>query len=260
MVRICIALSAIACCTFSLFAGKGSAQAPVNLLQNPGFEQGTVDPWIRDSWRGGVGLDVTKDKVHSGKFALKIQADTQSNDARVIQKIKAEPNSFYHISGYIATRNVEHGKVGGCISLNGTPYRFGNIEGSSDWQFVEAHFRTGPQAPESLAVAPRLGFWANDVKGMAFFDDISLTKIDSASGKDYIAIEAPQPPSAPAPAAAAAPAAPAPKANTGFVIVLIAIVGVVLMALVVLIAKGRKPQAKNTNGAGVSNDKNASGA
>ncbi|MBN1412840.1 MAG: hypothetical protein JW969_18510 [Spirochaetales bacterium] len=160
-----------------------------NLLLNGGFEEGfTV--WAPDTWRDGSTLQVNDEKVHSGNQALVISTPSQTNDARAIQKVLVKPDTFYRLSGWIATENVTAGKTGANICLMEGFNHAGNITGTSEYQYVEFNFKTSSGHTE-VTVGARLGMYGNDVTGKAWFDDLFLVKLDSEP-ESYKALEPPK--------------------------------------------------------------------
>jgi len=87
---VCALVTAgLACVTLAT-----SAQAATgNLVQNPGFESGTLAPW---SCSGDNGSVVTS-PVHSGSYAL-LGTPTDSDDAQCSQTVSVQPSSSYTLT------------------------------------------------------------------------------------------------------------------------------------------------------------------
>ena len=51
------------------FALAAAAQEPVNMIENPGFEEGVLDPW---SVYGGMPTTVERDNAHTGRHSLRV--------------------------------------------------------------------------------------------------------------------------------------------------------------------------------------------
>ncbi|WP_280672359.1 glycosyl hydrolase family 18 protein [Kitasatospora sp. MAP12-44] len=90
----------------------GSASASVgldagNLLQNPGFETGTLAGWSCSAGSGAV----VSSPVHSGSYALKA-TPAGSDDAQCTQQVAVLPNSAYTLSGWVQGSYVYLGDSG----------------------------------------------------------------------------------------------------------------------------------------------------
>jgi len=104
---------------------------------------------------------------------------TTPNDARWIQTVDVEPNTWYFLSGWIKTDNVGHTSesvdAGANLSLFGTWERSAGVFGSEDWTRNSLLFSSGDD--EQVIIGARLGYWAGTTTGTAWFDDIRLTPI-----------------------------------------------------------------------------------
>lgn len=150
-----------------------------NLLTNGDFEDKPLTGWKKEIWNDGGKIESTDEKVYNGKYAIKISSGTIENDVRLIQEVQVEPESYYRLSGMIATESVQEGKIGAniCITM-GFDYA-GNVTGTQDWKYYELKFKTS-KSHYLIKIGVRLGMYYNTVKGTAYFDDIRLEKLDYA--------------------------------------------------------------------------------
>ena len=163
--------------------------APDNLLVNPSFENGPYDPannpegWTTDAW--GDSSTFTWDdseRVLGGK-SVKI-ASMSPDDARWIQTVAVEPNTYYVLSGWIRTDNVavsppdQLADIGANLSIYGTWEHSVDLRGTNDWTYVSFEFDSGDNS--EVTIACRLGYWSSTATGTAWFDDISLKETMSA--------------------------------------------------------------------------------
>ena len=159
------------------------AYGETNLLVNGGFEavgpDNKPESWQADFWKDTSSFSVSTKKVRSGKYSLEIKSNTE-NDARMVQTVMVKPNSYYRLSGWISTEEVvPFDKVGAnlCVMLDNF-YHSQPVNGSSNWTFVDYYFRTHAKQTE-VKIGARLGMWSNEVKGTAYFDDLSLVELDT---------------------------------------------------------------------------------
>ena len=70
-----------------------------NLVQNPGFEEGSIDDglsWITDSWNRSEGVthfQLDDKQVNTGNRSAYI-INNSENDSRFKQTIRVKPNTF----------------------------------------------------------------------------------------------------------------------------------------------------------------------
>jgi dolichyl-phosphate-mannose-protein mannosyltransferase len=150
----------------------------INLVINGDFEQPLTHGWQKDIFGDGGTIDSAGYNVHSGSTAIRIFSGPRPNDVRLVQLIPVEPETYYRLSSWIATENVESGKVGANICLMGGYEYAGNIDGTKEWQYVEMYFRTS-KTHRDVRIGVRLGMYHSVVQGSAFFDDVRLVKVDS---------------------------------------------------------------------------------
>ena len=137
-----------------------SAQAAsANLVQNPGFESGTLSPW---SCSGNNGSVVTS-PVHSGSYAL-LGTPTNSDDAQCSQTVSVQPSSSYTLTAWIEGSYVYLGDTGTGTSDTS------NWTTSSSWTQLSTSFTTGAS---TTSVTIWLHGWYGE--GDYSADDVSLT-------------------------------------------------------------------------------------
>lgn len=166
------------------FSG-GSAHADGGLLQNGGFEsEGAGQPtsWSVDSWLAGEDnsrLTIQQEIVHSGTHAALIE-NLQPNDAKYVQKVSVDADTLYKLSAYVRVDYADAETKGANISVLGIGDTSIDLKTTNgDWQLVEMYGKTGKSQKE-LQVAVRLGGYGSLSKGKAYFDDVSLTKVNEA--------------------------------------------------------------------------------
>ena len=160
--RLVSAVSTAACvglATAGLLAVTAGAQAAAaDLVQNPGFETGTLSPWSCTSNNGSV---VTS-PVHSGSYAL-LATPTTSDDAQCSQTVSVQPSSSYTLSAWIEGSYVYLGDTGTGTSDTST------WTSSSSWDQLSTSFTTGAS---TTSVTIWLHGWYGE--GNYSADDVSL--------------------------------------------------------------------------------------
>jgi hypothetical protein len=174
-------------CVFGLTttnAELNPSEVAPNLLSNGSFEEGDYSPiesppyWTWDAWQPTAIFAWDDTEAITGSKSVKIDAPTP-NDARWIQTVNVEPNTWYFLSGWIKTDNVGHTSesvdAGANLSRFGTWERSAGVFGSEDWTRNSLLFNSGDD--EQVIIGARLGYWAGTTTGAAWFDDIRLTPI-----------------------------------------------------------------------------------
>jgi hypothetical protein len=166
------------------YAELDNSEAPLNLLLNGNFEEGAYSPiesppyWAWDAWQPSAIFTWDNTQALTGDKSVKIDAPTP-NDARWIQTVDIEPNTWYFLSGWIKTDNVGHSSepvdAGANLSLYGTWERSAGVFGTQGWTRNSILFNSGDDI--QVTVGARLGYWAGTTTGTAWFDDLQLTPI-----------------------------------------------------------------------------------
>ncbi|MBQ8159628.1 MAG: phospholipid carrier-dependent glycosyltransferase [Clostridia bacterium] len=167
-----------------LFPFSGTARGEeTNLLVNPGFEdvdaQGWPRGWYKEAWFTSEGYTVfdTAEEAHGGSLSASIH-NLADNDARFAQTVRVEPNTLYRLDGWILAEDIPDAGWGANLSVEGL---YASTEGLFDtdgeWQYVCMWGETDEDQTQ-VTVYVRLGGYSGESEGLAFFDDLSLTKVD----------------------------------------------------------------------------------
>lgn len=156
-----------------------------NLLTNGGFEEldesGQPVGWTQDMyvWDAGVSVfEVSEQGAYDGQNCVSISSGS-ANDARYAQTVPCERSSIYRLSGWVRAEGVPEGTTGVNLSVENSFISTTPVTGTSDeWTYVEVYGLTGAEQTE-LTVYARLGFYSDTLSGRAYFDDLSLTKVDT---------------------------------------------------------------------------------
>ena len=155
-----------------------------NLIQNPGFEDGSPDDayfWLNHSWDtkpGSSEFKVDTTQVHSGSRSVRI-VNTSANDSRYEQQVKAKPNSYYKLSCWIKTQNVGTDNKGANLSVENLLDTSKDLKGTNAaWEYVELYGKTGPDQ-QSFNVTLGLGGYGSLNTGTAWFDDMAVEEVPS---------------------------------------------------------------------------------
>ena len=153
-----------------------------NLIRNGDFERvsdGLPSDWYTDAYfpqksYTDYDLDtgITGNSAHIRNFAL--------NDARFAQTVAVSPATLYRLHGFIKAQ-ADKG-LGANLSIEGV-YVFSEsiYDTLDDWQEVTLYGRTG-ENQRSVTVYARLGGYSGESTGEAWFDDITLNRVDSVPG------------------------------------------------------------------------------
>ncbi len=162
------------------------AEVAVNLLPNPSFDE--IDAkaakpaplaWRKRTYTGQAEIGADQ-PGHTGANCLMISSDAGA-DASANVAVRVEPNTQYRLSGWIKTKTLEP-LTGKGAQLNVDQFQeprvaTRTIKGNSDWQQVEVEFNSGTY--KSLTIDCLFGGWGT-VKGVAWFDDVQLSKVSTA--------------------------------------------------------------------------------
>ncbi len=158
-------------------AGAQDAEPAANLLPNPSFEEkkaGGVRGWTSRAWQGeeNARWNVAS-PGRTGTQCLSIHSEG-GTDAAWSTTVTAEPNSFYRLSGWIKTEDVQ-GAVGALLNIqNRQDVRTARVKGTSDWTRVSTVFRT--REATELEINCLFGGWGKST-GRAWYDDVALKPI-----------------------------------------------------------------------------------
>ena len=167
-----------------------------NLFKNPNFENGT-DGWELDTFGKNATMTADTKELHNGKPSLRIE-NTQGGLTFVRQHVEGKPNTHYQLSGYIMTKGVETvkkgSKEGACLLVGfsaevrvwpGQPKasagKSAPVQKTKQWTKIVVDFNTGPKT--RLPVGAALGYYNEDVKGTAWFSELSLVELGQNAKK-----------------------------------------------------------------------------
>jgi putative membrane-bound dehydrogenase-like protein len=164
--------------------GEKITDAP-NLLPNPDFSgitEGKPAGWTDLRLYAGAdakNITLSSDPTggRNGTAALKITA-TANSDCGAAAVVPVEPNTSYHLSGWIKTKDVDAGNRLGCMMNIHTAGHTNAVKGTSDWTLVEMDFTTGSE--REIIIHCLFGGYGG-ATGTAWWDDVSLTKTSSAN-------------------------------------------------------------------------------
>ena len=168
-----------------------AAGVPV-ALKNPGFEESAGDDarldgvpgWYLYDYReqqanepGTSYLSFEAEYFHSGSSSIRIESYSV-NDVRLYQSIPVDPNSTYRASCWAKTDSVGNEGVGANLSVIGLFTMSNEVKGTNgDFERLVLYGKTGPTQKE-LQLAVGLGGYSNESYGTAWFDDVSLEKLE----------------------------------------------------------------------------------
>jgi hypothetical protein len=139
--------------TYNLTVTSGTTN-PGSLV-NPGFETGSLSPWVCQSTDS-----VTTSTVHSGKYAALI-APTSSTTGACDQSVTLSPNTSYTLTAWVDGNYAFVGVSGGATASTWTS--------SSTWSQLTVNFTTGSSGAVTVYVN---GWYA---QGNVYADDFALT-------------------------------------------------------------------------------------
>ena len=157
-----------------------------NLLKNQSFEESTgteVTGWILDRYDTSSPIEyysaIEDSTAPQGKNVLKIESTT-FNDARFVQEVEVVPDSYYCLTAYVKTDFIQAREAdsGAHIGFLQTYCKSSYVKSNADWQKLTVYGKTDKDA-ETVKVALRLGDYSADASGTVYFDDVSLTRVES---------------------------------------------------------------------------------
>jgi hypothetical protein len=167
-----------------------------NLFKNPNFENGT-DHWELLAFGKEARMTVDQKERHNGKPSLRID-NPEGSLSFVKQMVAGKPDTHYQLSGYIMTKDVEPvkegSKAGACLMVGfSAEVRVGqtqskarggksaSIQKTNQWTKIAVDFTTGSKT--ALPVGAAMGYYTEDVKGTAWFSELSLVELGSGAKK-----------------------------------------------------------------------------
>jgi hypothetical protein len=164
-------------------------------LTNGNFENGFgnfPDGWTTESWANRTRFQWEDSAGIGGSLCVSITIEQNHDDARWIQDIRLAPETNYKLTGWIKGENIvlKEGNVGANLCIMGTWTHTPSLSGTFNWTKMEVEFTT-PSDGE-VRIGCRLGYWGSTVEGKAWFDDISISIIDTKV--NYVDVELPKTP------------------------------------------------------------------
>ncbi len=153
------------------------------VISNGGFEEigasGLPTGWYINSYRAQEGYSryrVTDEKAHSGQYSAMIE-NINNNDTRYILTVDVEPASLYRFSGYVWVESMEGGNGANLALEDMYAYSECLLVPTDGWYYVEWYGETGDNQTE-VTLGVRVGGYSSESRGKAYFDDISLVRVD----------------------------------------------------------------------------------
>ena len=167
--------------------------------QDDDNSKGDAEGWYENAYYDEVGysqLSITSEKAHSGQYSALVE-NASSNDARFVCTVAVKPNTTYKLSGYVFVESMEPGGNGANLAVEDL-YAFSDclFDTTGEWQYVEWYGQTGFDQ-KSVTIGVRVGGYGAESIGKAYFDDISLEKVDKvpqgfSASSWYVYKEAPK--------------------------------------------------------------------
>lgn len=178
------ALTALLAIMLSTGAALALAEE-TNLLTNGGFETrsatGEAEGWYTSAYRtqeGYTRFEITADKAHTGQYSAKI-TNANENDARYVRTVPVQPETLYRVSGYILVETMELKGNGANIALEEV-FAFSDkvFDTQGQWRYVEWYGETG-EGQRDVQLGIRIGGYGSESQGTAYFDDITVTPVET---------------------------------------------------------------------------------
>ena len=178
-----VAAAAIVWCTMPQKSGGGTYD---ELIENGNAENGKSG-WSTSAYLDGSAyteFSVREGEGMDGGAAFHIR-NIVPNDARFEQTVSVSPDTLYCLSAFIRADSSEtvssDGKTprGANISVEGIYVFSESVFRSDEWREVRLYGRTGPDQT-SMKVYIRLGGYSGESIGEAWFDNVSVRRVDAA--------------------------------------------------------------------------------
>ncbi len=173
-----------------LLFGCASADGD-NLLKNGGFEDvnasGSPADWYTISYNDVAGntlFEITDEQAHSGMYSAKI-VNANLNDARFVAYVNVQSESVYRVSGYILVTEMDDAGAGANFALENVIAKSDGVyDTDGEWKYVEWYGETDT-GQTTVEIGVRVGGYGTESRGTAYFDDISVEKVDSVPQNVY---------------------------------------------------------------------------
>ncbi len=165
-------------------AAAGAAATDGNIVVNHSFEDDSganMSNWDTYIWDKNPGVTEIKPdsaQSHSGSASIMITNNTP-NDARLLQDVPVQGDSYYKLSCWVKTEGVGPDNKGANISIAGLLAASKDVRGTSaGWEYIELYGKTR-KGQSSFTLTLGLGGYGSTNTGKAWFDDAGVQKIDS---------------------------------------------------------------------------------
>ena len=165
-----------------LIFGAAYAESGKNLVKNGDFSKldaaGLPEDWTREMWFTDAGVSnlLVDENGYDGNSVMVVNAD--ENDARFVQTISVEPDSFYRFSCKVLVSNCGSDSYGATISFDNTfSYSDSVLDTDGVWRDLTVYGQTGPDQRETRLML-RVGGYGQLNTGVACFDDVECVKVD----------------------------------------------------------------------------------
>lgn len=144
--------------------GTGVAAAdplpePLNLVENGGFEEGSLSRW---NTGGSSKFSVTDEVYHSGDYGMKISSSNQEYQG-LKNTVSLNTNTDYTLSFFAKGTGGSYFKV---LASDESTIKEGMTSSSEDWRNYTLDFNSGDNSTIIIYVS--------DIKGEAYFDDFTI--------------------------------------------------------------------------------------
>jgi len=153
-----------------------------NLLVNPSFSNGQETPegWEFRDWNN-TGKNAkwgVEQSGRTGRCVTIFSTNQKGTDAAWTARITVRANTFYRLSGWIKTKDVQ-GARGALLNIQNMQHvKTRAIKGTCDWTQVSTIFRTA-ENPTELEINCLFGGWGEST-GQAWYDDITVEPTDNS--------------------------------------------------------------------------------
>ncbi|MCP3914324.1 MAG: c-type cytochrome [bacterium] len=156
----------------------GERKKSTNVLENSGMEGAGMRPqgWAERHYSGKA----THTRSEAGRTGHALRIDSSEGaDTSWHQSVGVEPGATYRLSGWIRTEGLEPGSGLGALlnvhEIQGAQNARTQPVDSTEWTRVEVVFDVGGR--ERVSINCLFGGWGQS-RGAAFFDDVTLERVD----------------------------------------------------------------------------------
>ncbi|MBN2371378.1 MAG: hypothetical protein JXO72_12920 [Vicinamibacteria bacterium] len=153
-------------------------------IANPSFEEtrndGRVIGWtavasVMDDSCSRFTVDARRS--HDGERSMRIE-NLDPAHACLMQDLRVAPGLLYRISAWARTQDIGRNAAGAGLTVRGLTRIAGDLRGDNEWQAVELYLKTG-RGVDSVTLMLTLGLPTRPNQGIAWFDDVTLERIES---------------------------------------------------------------------------------